>query len=43
MNGFERQKPNVLVVADELFMMQDHLLQQKSRFACPNTFKESQT
>jgi hypothetical protein len=34
-------KPNVLVVADEVFTMQDKPLVQLARFMVPNTLKES--
>jgi hypothetical protein len=38
---FDSQRPSVLVVADEIFMMPDDRLLQKSRYSCPNTFQET--
>lgn len=35
-----QQRPSILVVADEIFMMQDQYLLSKSRYSCPNTFME---
>ena len=39
--GSERLKPQVLIVADELFMMPDTSLEQKARLAVPSTFKDN--
>ena len=36
----ERLKPNVLIVADELFMSHDSLLEQKTRFNVPSAFRD---
>ena len=41
-NGHEHMKPNVLVVADEIFMMSDSQLQQKARSVVPSTFRDRQ-
>lgn len=39
--GRQPQKPNVLVVADEIFTMADKPLNGLARLSVPNTLKES--